>query len=60
MGDMPNFKDAYDAATGKKLPNKVPEQWFGIFPNLRKTPKQRSIEKRQEVTPKPDSNERGK
>lgn len=57
MGDMPNFKDAYDAETGRKLPNKVPEQWFNIFPNLRKTPKQRATEKPQE-TPKPKSNER--
>lgn len=48
MGDMPNFRFAYDANTGKKLPNKVPEQWFDIFPNLRKTPKQRASEKPQE------------
>lgn len=52
------FKDAYDATTGRKLPNKVPEQWFGIFPNLRKTPKQRATEKPQET--KPTKKERGK
>lgn len=60
MGDAPKFVNAYDAQTGKKLPNKVPEQWFGIFPNLRKTPKQKASEKTQEVTPKPNNDERGK
>lgn len=57
MGDSTNFRNAYDAKTGRKLPNKVPEQWFGIFPNLRKTPKQRGADKAQE---KPTKTERGK
>lgn len=36
--------DAYDKNTGRKLPYKVPEKWFGIFPNLRKTPIQKAAE----------------
>lgn len=60
MGDAPKFINAYDAHTGQKLPNKVPEQWFGIFPNLRKTPKQKASEKAQDVTPNPYDIERGK
>lgn len=36
--------DAYDKRTGKKLPYKVPEKWFGLFPNLRKTPIQKASE----------------
>lgn len=60
MGDSPKFRNAYDAKTGRKLPGKVPEQWFGIFPNLRKTPKQRASEKPQVATPQPTNTERGK
>lgn len=40
--------DAYDKKTGKKLPYKVPEAWFRLFPNLRKTP----IHKANEATRK--------
>lgn len=36
--------DAYDKTTGRKIPYKVPEKWFGIFPNLRKTPIQKARE----------------
>ncbi|MGO2313002.1 MAG: hypothetical protein ACTIOA_07325 [Brachybacterium tyrofermentans] len=36
--------DAYDKTTGRKIPYKVPEKWFGIFPNLRKTPIQKAAE----------------
>lgn len=43
------FRDAYDKRTGKKLPHRVPESHFGIFPNLRKTPTQRA----REATPTP-------
>lgn len=57
MAERPVFKDAYDSRTGAKLPDKVPEQWFEIFPNLRKTPKQRVSEVQ---VPKPANNERGK
>lgn len=38
------FVHAYDSKTGKKLAHKVPESFFDIFPNLRKTPKQKSRE----------------
>jgi hypothetical protein len=41
------FVDAYDKSTGKKLPNKVPEGWFGLFSNLRKTPVQKAREAEQ-------------
>ena len=36
------FVHAYDSKTGKKLAHKVPENFFNIFPNLRKTPKQKA------------------
>lgn len=36
--------DAYDKKSGKKLPYKVPEKWFSLFPNLRKTPVQKAAE----------------
>lgn len=36
--------DAYDKNTGRKLPYKVPEGWFGLFKNLRKTPIQKAAE----------------
>lgn len=36
--------DAYDKSTGRKLPYKVPEQWFSLFKNLRKTPIQKARE----------------
>lgn len=36
--------DAYDKTSGRKLPYKVPEAWFGLFPNLRKTPIQKAAE----------------
>lgn len=36
--------DAYDKTSGKKLPYKVPEKWFEIFKNLRKTPVQKARE----------------
>lgn len=35
---------AYDKKTGKKLPYEVPESFFGLFPNLRKTPNQKAAE----------------
>lgn len=38
------FRDAYDKRTGDKLPHRVPESHFDIFPNLRKTPVQRARE----------------
>ena len=35
------FKDAYNKKTGKKLQDKVPENFFDLFPNvLSRTPKQ--------------------
>lgn len=35
------FKDAYNKKTGKKLRDKVPENFFDLFPNvLSRTPKQ--------------------
>lgn len=40
--------DAYDKNTGRKLPYKVPEAWFALFGNLRKTP----IQKAREATKK--------
>lgn len=36
--------DAYDKNTGRKLPYKVPEAWFSLFGNLRKTPNQKARE----------------
>lgn len=36
------FRDAYDKRSGRKLPNRVPESHFDIFPNLRKTPTQKA------------------
>lgn len=36
--------DAYDKSTGRKLPYKVPEHWFNLFGNLRKTPVQKAVE----------------
>ena len=36
--------DAYDKTTGRKLPYKVPEAWFSLFGNLRKTPIQKARE----------------
>lgn len=36
--------DAYDKTTGRKLPYKVPEAWFALFKNLRKTPTQKAAE----------------
>jgi hypothetical protein len=36
------FVDAYDKNTGKKLPNPVPEAYFEIFGNLRRTPVQKA------------------
>lgn len=36
--------DAYDKKTGKKLPYRVPEAWFALFGNLRKTPMQKARE----------------
>lgn len=36
--------DAYDKTTGRKLPYKVPERWFSLFKNLRKTPVQKAAE----------------
>ena len=36
--------DAYDKNTGRKLPYKVPEAWFSLFKNLRKTPTQKAAE----------------
>lgn len=39
--------DAYDKTTGRKLPYKVPEAWFGLpklAKNLRKTPIQKASE----------------
>ena len=40
------FVDAYNKRTGEKLPHRVPESHFGIFPNLRKTPQARATEAR--------------
>ena len=42
---MAEWLDAYDKTSGKKIPNKVPAKWFGLFPNLRKTPIQKAAEK---------------
>ncbi len=42
---MAEWRDAYDKATGKKLPHRVPEKWFELFSNLRKTPIQKAAEK---------------
>lgn len=36
------FCDAYDTATGRKLPHKVPETHFALFKNIAPTPKQRA------------------
>lgn len=36
--------DAYDKNTGRKLPYKVPERFFDLFGNLRKTPIQKARE----------------
>lgn len=36
--------DAYDKNTGRKLPYRVPEAWFSLFKNLRKTPIQKARE----------------
>lgn len=46
------FRDAYDKSTGRKLPNRVPEAHFDIFPNLRKTPVQRVREAKPVAEPK--------
>lgn len=39
------FVTAYDARTGKKLPNKIPRAHLKIFPHLSLTPKARAAEK---------------
>lgn len=36
------FVDAYDTTTGSKVPQRVPENWLGIFPHLSLTPKQKA------------------
>lgn len=41
---MAKWADAYDKNTGRKLPNKVPEAWFSLFKNLRKTPIQKKAD----------------
>lgn len=39
--DSGNFKYAYDKRTGDKLPHKVPESHFDLFPDtLSRTPQQ--------------------
>lgn len=54
MGDQTNaFRDAYDKTTGAKLPHRVPEAHFSIFPNLRKTPMQRASEARTDTSVAP-------
>lgn len=39
------FVDAYDKNTGQKLEHPVPESYFDIFKNLRKTPIQKAADK---------------
>lgn len=44
---MAGMVDAYDKTTGKKIPYKVPREWFDIpklSKNLRKTPIQKARE----------------
>lgn len=50
--DSSAFRDAYDTTTGRKLPYKVPESHFAVFPNIRKTPlqKQKEREPKAQVT----------
>lgn len=46
--------DAYDNKTGRKLPYKVPESWFGLpkfKDTLRKTPTQRAREANTKADP---------
>lgn len=52
------FKDAYDKTTGRKV-GRVPEQWFGIFKNLRKTPKAAAEQAADRTASKADSNKKG-
>lgn len=40
MPDTAKFVYAYDKTTGQKV--RVPEHFFDIFPNLRKTPAQKA------------------
>lgn len=42
--------DAYDKNTGRKLPYKVPERFFDLFGNLRKTPVQKAREADKKAT----------
>lgn len=42
-----DFKDAYNKKTGKKLKDKVPENFFDLFPNaLSRTPRQAKQDQR--------------
>lgn len=41
LADDQKFYPAYDTRTGRKLPHRVPAQWFDLFPYLAPTPSAR-------------------
>lgn len=52
-----DFKDAYNKKTGEKLKDKVPENFFDLFPKaLSRTPRQANRDAAKSAAPKKEAN----
>lgn len=43
----PKLVPAYDTQTGRKLPDRVPEHFFDLFPHIKPTPRGRAAAQEQ-------------